>query len=220
MAPSQMQPTQDDLKTAARALARANPSIRGVLLVGSYARGEQTEVSDVDLVVRVDRLEDVQQDQVKETFASHLRADHDVLVDAVIVGALDLGPRSLFRNTAAHMRFLDAGSAVLLWGEDFRNLLVPPERNHVLQRCWSQAVQLLNEPQRIDEQDVLLVAMGQMYAQTRSWPSKRAAVEWAQHPAVHAAWQRRCEGGGLGDNQGQYVDYVRMVIAELQSFVG
>jgi predicted nucleotidyltransferase len=157
-------PNQEDLVAAAEAIARANPSVRGVLLVGGYTCGEQTEASDIDLLVRVARREDVTQDQVRAIFGSSLstRGFQTRVVDPMILDDRDLGTRSLFPDTGAHMRFLDAERAVLLWGEDFRSLLVPPTRAELLRRCKAFADELLNDKPAIDEQHVLLVAMAGM----------------------------------------------------------
>src|ERR1051326_7984430 len=123
-------PNRDDLIDAATAFATETPTVRGILLVGSYARGEFTPRSDVDLLVLTARSTDIGQDAVKEFFRSHLE-QHGLQIQAVDVFVLDnkdLGLHSLFRRSAAHMRFLEADRGVPLWGEDFRSHLVRPPR--------------------------------------------------------------------------------------------
>jgi hypothetical protein len=190
-------------------------------LVGSYARGECTEESDIDLLVWATRYDDIRQSEVRSFFRSHLegRGFHVQSIDAFVIDDRDLGPQTLRHVRASHMRFLEAGTGVFLWGEDFRGLLTPPPRRTVLERSLRHASQLLNDPRAIDERDVLLVAIGRMYAHTDRWPSKREATEWDEHLAVRLAWQHRTQGEPPVDDEGVYADYVRAVAHELATFI-
>jgi predicted nucleotidyltransferase len=214
-------PNQKDLAAAAEAFAKTNASVGAVLLVGSYARGEHTQESDIDLLVRATKSVNISQDDVKAFFRAHLESHGFYVraVDAFVIDDRDFGPRSPFRRSAAHMRFLEASCGVLLWGEDFRHLLAPPPQQTVLERVLNQIAELLDHPEQIDARDVLLIAMGRMYAHTGTWPSKREAAEWDKHPAVRRAWQHRTQTEQSTDDSDSYADYVRAAARELESFV-
>jgi uncharacterized protein len=68
------------------------PRLQGVYLYGSYARGEQTDESDVDVLVVLDRIEGYGA-EVRHTggLMSELSLEYEVSVCEVFVSAEDWG---------------------------------------------------------------------------------------------------------------------------------